>query len=45
MGALAASEGVQPSYVTRVLRLAFLSPQVTQAILAGTVRAGSTERR
>ena len=40
VGELAASEGVQPSYVTRVLRLAFLSPQVTQAILAGTVRAG-----
>jgi len=28
--------GVSPGYVTRVLRLAFLSPKVTQAILAGS---------
>jgi len=28
------------SYVTRVLRLAFLAPSVTQAILAGRLRAG-----
>ena len=32
---LAASEGVTKSYVTRVVRLAFLSPRVTTAILEG----------
>lgn len=32
---LAKQEGVLPAYVTRVLRLAFLSPAVTDAILAG----------
>ncbi len=32
---LAAAEGVQPAYLTRVLRLAFLSPRVTEAILKG----------
>ncbi len=33
---LAASEGVQSAYITRVLRLAFLAPAVVNAILAGT---------
>lgn len=37
---LAANEGLQNGYVTRVLRLAFLAPQVTDAILTGTLRAG-----
>jgi site-specific DNA recombinase len=37
---LAASEGVSNSYVTRVLRLAFLAPAVVDGILAGKVRAG-----
>ena len=37
---LAAQETVQPAYVTRVLRLAFLSPAVVEAILAGGARAG-----
>ncbi len=32
---LAQKEGVQPSYVTRVVRLAFLAPAVVEAILAG----------
>lgn len=32
---LAGRERVTPSYLTRVLRLAFLSPALTQAILAG----------
>lgn len=36
---LAAAEGVQPAYITRVLRLAFLSPAVTEAILKGSTRA------
>ena len=34
---LAASEGVQAGYITRVLRLAFLAPTVVDAILAGNV--------
>ena len=37
---LAAAEQVSPAYVTRVLRLAFLSPQVTEALLKGRLRAG-----
>lgn len=37
---LAAREGVTPSYLTRVLRLAFLAPDVTEALLAGRQRAG-----
>jgi hypothetical protein len=37
---LAARERVASSYVTRVVRLVFLSPQVVQAILAGNQRAG-----
>ena len=32
---IAASEGLTQSYVTRVLRLAFLAPDVVEAILAG----------
>ena len=37
--ALAAREGLNKSYLTRVLRLAFLSPDVVQAIFAGTQRS------
>jgi len=37
---LAALEGVSPSYVVRVLRLAFLSPAVVEAVLDGRLRAG-----
>ena len=37
---LAAAERVSPAYVTRVLRLAFLSPQVTEALVKGRLRAG-----
>jgi hypothetical protein len=37
---LAASEGVTASYLTRVLRLAFLSPEVMSAVLSGSLRAG-----
>ncbi len=36
---LAKREGVTPSYLTRVVRLAFLAPAVTDAILAGQQRA------
>jgi DNA invertase Pin-like site-specific DNA recombinase len=37
---LAAREGVGASWITRVLRLAFLSPAVVDALLAGRLRAG-----
>ena len=37
---LAAAEGVQASYISRVVRLAFLSPAVVDAALWGTLRAG-----
>ncbi|WP_267379180.1 MULTISPECIES: recombinase family protein [unclassified Sphingomonas] len=36
---LAAAEKVSPAYVTRVMRLAFLSPQITEAVLKGKLRA------
>ncbi|MBW6525157.1 recombinase family protein [Sphingomonas sp. RHCKR47] len=39
---LAANEGVTPSYLTRILRLAFLAPAVTDAILKGRQRRGVT---
>jgi hypothetical protein len=32
---LSAAEKINPSYVSRVLRLAFLSPKVVQAIMDG----------
>ncbi|MCK8458556.1 recombinase family protein [Sphingomonas faeni] len=35
---LAEQEGVNPSYVTRIVRLAFLAPEVVEAILAGRCR-------
>jgi DNA invertase Pin-like site-specific DNA recombinase len=37
---LAERDGVSATYLNRVVRLAFLSPQVTEAILAGRQRAG-----
>jgi hypothetical protein len=37
---LAAREGIGASWITRVLRLAFLSPAVVDALLAGGLRAG-----
>ncbi len=42
ISALAAQEGVQPSYLTRVLRLAFLSPAVVDGMLKGRQSAGAT---
>lgn len=32
---LAESEGIAPSYMTRILRLAFLAPDIVEAILEG----------
>jgi site-specific DNA recombinase len=40
--ALACREGMTGSYLTRVLRLAFLSPTITQAILTGRQAVGWT---
>jgi len=42
---LAKREGVTPSYLTRVVRLAFLAPAVTDAVLAGRQRMGVTVGR
>jgi site-specific DNA recombinase len=39
VGELAARLGVSRPYVTRVLRLAFLSPRITDAIIAGSANA------
>lgn len=37
---LAAREGVTRSYICRIVRFAFLSPEVVTALLTGTQRAG-----
>jgi site-specific DNA recombinase len=37
---LAAREGVSASYITRGVRMAVLGPDIVEAILAGTLRAG-----
>jgi site-specific DNA recombinase len=42
---LAGREGMSAAYLTRVLRLAFLAPAVTEAILAGTQPAQLTVHR
>jgi site-specific DNA recombinase len=39
---LAAAVKLSPSYITRVLKLAFLSPALVEAILAGKQPAGMT---
>ena len=41
---LAAREQVTASYMTRMVRLAFLSPAVTEAMLAGRQRAGVDQK-
>ena len=41
---LAAAEKINPSYISRILRLAFLSPLVVQAILDGSHPAWLTMR-
>ena len=42
--ALASKEGVTVSYITRVVRLAFLAPRVVEGIMAGRLRAGINAR-
>jgi hypothetical protein len=39
IAALSRREGIRDSYITKVVRLAFLSPAVVDAILAGETRA------
>ncbi len=42
IGDIAASHGVHHSYVSRLIRLAFLSPEITEAILDGRQPLGLT---
>ncbi len=42
IGDIAESEGVHHSYVSRLIRLAFLSPGITEAILDGRQPLGLT---
>jgi hypothetical protein len=39
---LAEREGIAPSYMTRILRLTLLSPEILEGILAGQQRTGLT---
>ena len=39
---IAAAEKINPSYVSRVLRLTLLAPEIVEAILAGRQPAGMT---
>jgi hypothetical protein len=41
---LARQEGVALTYITRVVRIAFLAPQVLEAVLTGRLKAGVTAR-
>ncbi len=43
--ALAGSEGITPSYLTRILRLGFLNPTTTEAIVISTAPASFTAKR
>jgi hypothetical protein len=42
---LAEREGINPSYLTRILRLAFLAPDLTQAVLTGDRKLAITARQ
>ncbi len=42
IGDIAESQGVHHSYVSRLIRLAFLSPEITEAILDGRQPLGLT---
>ncbi len=42
LGDIAESEGVHHSYVSRLIRLAFLSPEITEVILDGRQPLGLT---
>lgn len=45
VAALARAEKVGPNHVDRILRLAFLSPKIVEAIIGGTVPANLTLER
>ena len=45
IGDIARSQGVHHSYVSRLIRLAFLSPEITEAILDGRQPLGLTATR
>ncbi len=42
---IAAAENINPSYVSRVMRLTLLSPEIVEAILAGQQPEGLTMAR
>ena len=44
-GASAEAENINPSYVSRVLRMTLLAPEIVEAILAGQQPAGLTIAR
>ncbi len=39
---IAEAENINPSYISRVLRMTLLAPEIVEAILAGSHRAGLT---
>ena len=42
---IAKAENINPSYISRVLRLTLLAPEIVEAILAGTQPAGLTRAK
>ena len=42
---IAEAENINPSYISRVLRLTLLAPEIVEAILAGTQPAGLTRAK
>ena len=42
---IADAENINPSYISRVLRLTLLTPEIVEAILAGTQPAGLTRAK
>jgi hypothetical protein len=42
---IAKTENINPSYVSRVLRVTLLAPEIVEAILAGTQPAGLTRAK
>ena len=42
---IADAENINPSYISRVLRLTLLAPEIVEAILAGTQPAGLTRAK
>jgi hypothetical protein len=42
---VAVAENINPSYISRVLRMTLLAPDIVEAILAGTQPAGLTRAK